>query len=133
MRLEAFAVIAVLVAEGAAHAADPCLDVARKISELKSDDAFQATALLFDAARLGCEREARTLLDCRRRTTARLGTPPRQTSRLETLPQVLEIAPNGRKLARQPKPPASFRAVVSSVTRAVGLRSLIAPSIAGSL
>ena len=95
MRLGAFAVLAVLATAGAAHAADPCLNVGRKISDLKSDDAFQAASLLFAAARLGCEREARTLLDRRRRTTARLGAPPRRTSRLETLPQVLEIARNG--------------------------------------
>ena len=34
-----------------------------QIAQLKSDDAFQATAQLFAAARLGCEREARALLD----------------------------------------------------------------------
>jgi hypothetical protein len=60
MRLEALAVIAPPVTKGAAHAADPCIVVARKTSEMKSDDACQATTLLFDAARLGCEREART-------------------------------------------------------------------------
>ena len=63
MRLMALLVFAVLVAPGTASAADPCLEVARKLPQLKSDDAFQATALLFAAARLGCERETRALLD----------------------------------------------------------------------
>jgi ankyrin repeat protein len=63
MRLVAFAVLAVLVASGAARAADPCPDLSRRVAELKPDDTFQATAQLFSAARLGCVGEAGALLD----------------------------------------------------------------------
>ena len=44
-------------------AASSCVEVAHDVSELRPDDSFQATALLFAAARLACEPEARALLD----------------------------------------------------------------------
>ena len=63
MRLAAFMVPIALVAPGTAVAADPCAEVARAVAGLKAGDSFQAAAQLFAAARLGCEREARALLD----------------------------------------------------------------------
>jgi uncharacterized protein len=63
MRLTALAILALLLAPTAASAADPCADVAHAIAALKEDDAFQASTQLFAAARLGCEPEARALLD----------------------------------------------------------------------
>ncbi len=63
MRLMAFVVLIFLAAPRPAQAASPCVDVAHNVSELQPGDRFQATALLFAAARLDCEPEARALLD----------------------------------------------------------------------
>jgi ankyrin repeat protein len=63
MWLTALAILALLLAPTAASAADPCADVAHAIAALKEDDVFQASTQLFAAARLGCEPEARALLD----------------------------------------------------------------------
>ncbi len=63
MRLGALTILALLLAPTAASAADPCADVAHAIAALKEDDVFQASTELFAAARLGCEPQARALLD----------------------------------------------------------------------
>jgi uncharacterized protein len=55
--------LALLLAASPVRAADPCADVARAVVSLKDGDEFQATTQLFAAARLGCEKEARALLD----------------------------------------------------------------------
>ncbi len=67
MRLRAFAILAAFfaafLAAGPARAADPCADIAQSVATLEAGDPFQMTAQLFVAARLGCEREARALID----------------------------------------------------------------------
>ena len=45
------------------RAAHPCADKAQAVAALHAGDEYQATALLFASARLGCEREARALLN----------------------------------------------------------------------
>ena len=44
-------------------AKDRCADTAEAVKALHEDDRYQATTLLFAAARLGCEAQARALLD----------------------------------------------------------------------
>ena len=63
LRLTAGASLALISAAGPSRAADPCADKARAVEALHEGDEYQAAALLFAAARLGCEREARALLD----------------------------------------------------------------------
>jgi ankyrin repeat protein len=55
--------LALLLAACPVRAADPCADVAHAVASLKDGDEFQTTTQLFAAARLGCEKEARALLD----------------------------------------------------------------------
>ena len=50
-------------AAGLSLAKDRCADTAEAVQALHEDDRYQATTLLFAAARLGCEAEARALLD----------------------------------------------------------------------
>jgi ankyrin repeat protein len=63
MRLTTLASLALVFSATPGRAADPCADTAHAIAALHEGDAFQATTLLFAAARLGCEGEARALLD----------------------------------------------------------------------
>jgi uncharacterized protein len=63
LRLAALTSLAFLLAAGLARAKDRCGDTAQAVKALHEDDRYQATSLLFAAARLGCEAEARTLLD----------------------------------------------------------------------
>ena len=63
LRLGGLAILALVLAGSAPRAADRCADTAQAVRALQEDDRYQATALLFAAARLGCEAEARTLLD----------------------------------------------------------------------
>ncbi len=62
MRL-ALAVVALLVVPAAAPAADHCADITQAVATLKDGDPFELTAELHAAARFGCEREARVLID----------------------------------------------------------------------
>jgi uncharacterized protein len=62
-RLASLAVFALVSAAGPAHARDPCADKAVAVAELRDGDQYQAATLLFSVARLGCELEARALLD----------------------------------------------------------------------
>jgi ankyrin repeat protein len=55
--------LALIAAACPSRAADLCADKARAVEALHEGDEYQAAALLFAAARLGCEREARALLD----------------------------------------------------------------------
>ena len=59
-RWQAFVAIS---AAGLSLAKDRCADTAQAVQTLHEDDRYQATTLLFAAARLGCEAEARALLD----------------------------------------------------------------------
>jgi len=59
----ALASLALVSAPGFAHARDRCADTAQAVQTLQEGDRYQAAALLLAAARLGCEAEARTLLD----------------------------------------------------------------------
>jgi ankyrin repeat protein len=61
--LQALIGLVLLLAACPVRAADPCADVAHAVASLREDDEFQATLHLFAAARLGCEKEARALLD----------------------------------------------------------------------
>jgi ankyrin repeat protein len=61
--LRPLAGLALLLAASPVRAADPCADVAHAVVSLKDGDEFQATTQLFAAARLGCEKEARALLE----------------------------------------------------------------------
>jgi len=61
--LRLFVGLVLLLAASPVRAADPCADVAHAVVSLKDGDEFQATTQLFAAARLGCEKEARALLD----------------------------------------------------------------------
>jgi uncharacterized protein len=63
LRLMALASLPFVVAEGASRAADRCADTAEAVEALHEGDEYQATSLLFAAARFGCEAEARALLD----------------------------------------------------------------------
>ena len=63
MRLTALASLALIVLASPARAADPCADVARAVAALHDGDAYQATTQLFASVKLGCEAEARALLD----------------------------------------------------------------------
>jgi ankyrin repeat protein len=55
--------LALSCAASPARAADPCADKAVAVAELREGDEYQAAALMFSVARLGCEREARALID----------------------------------------------------------------------
>jgi len=55
--------LALIAALGPARAADPCADKAIAVQALHQGDEYQAAALLFAFARLGCAPEARALLD----------------------------------------------------------------------
>jgi uncharacterized protein len=58
------AALALVAATGPSRAADPCADKALAVQALhKGDDEYEAATLLFAVARLGCEPEARALLD----------------------------------------------------------------------
>jgi uncharacterized protein len=59
----AWAGLALIGALGPGRAADPCADKAIAVQALRKGDEYQASALLFAVARLGCEPEARALLD----------------------------------------------------------------------
>jgi uncharacterized protein len=59
----ALAGLALVSAAGPSHAADPCADKALAVEALRQGDEYQAATLLFAVARLGCEPEARVLLD----------------------------------------------------------------------
>jgi uncharacterized protein len=63
LSLMALASLALVPSACPSRAADPCNDKARAIEALHQGDQYQAATLLFAAARLGCEREARALLD----------------------------------------------------------------------
>ena len=63
LRLGALASLAFISAAGLSLAKDRCADTAEAVRALHPDDHYQATTLLFAAARLGCEAEARALLD----------------------------------------------------------------------
>ncbi len=63
LRLTALASLAFVSAAGFVCAKDRCADTAQAVQALHEDDQYQATTLLFAAARLGCEAEARALLD----------------------------------------------------------------------
>ena len=69
LRLAALASLALISAAGPSRAADPCADKARAVEALHEGDEYQAAALLFAAARLGCEpRRARSSIAARRST-----------------------------------------------------------------
>ena len=61
--LAALASLAFISAAGLSRAADRCADIAQSVQMLHDGDQYQAATLLFAAARLGCEAEARALLD----------------------------------------------------------------------
>jgi ankyrin repeat protein len=63
LRLAALASLASISTAGLSLAKDRCADTAQAVQTLHEDDHYQATTLLFAAARLGCEAEARALLD----------------------------------------------------------------------
>src|SRR5579863_9177363 len=63
LRLAVMASFAFISAAGASRAADPCADKAIAVEALHEGDEYQAAALLFTAARLGCMAEARALID----------------------------------------------------------------------
>jgi ankyrin repeat protein len=63
LRPGALASLAFISAVGLLLAKDRCADTAEAVQALHEDDHYQATTLLFAAARLGCEAEARALLD----------------------------------------------------------------------
>ncbi|MBV9286709.1 MAG: ankyrin repeat domain-containing protein, partial [Hyphomicrobiales bacterium] len=52
-----------IFASAPVRAFDPCGDLSHAVASLRQGDEFQATTLLFRAARLGCEKEAEALLD----------------------------------------------------------------------
>jgi formate dehydrogenase accessory protein FdhE len=55
LRLVALASLAIISAAGASRAADRCPDIAQAVEALHEGDEYQATSLLFAAARFGCE------------------------------------------------------------------------------
>jgi uncharacterized protein len=63
LRPAALASLAFILAAGLASAKDRCADTAQAVQALDDGDQYQATSLLFAAARLGCEPQARALLD----------------------------------------------------------------------
>jgi ankyrin repeat protein len=63
LRHIAWAGLALIAALGPARAADPCADKEIAVQALRKGDEYQASALLFAVARLGCEPETRALLD----------------------------------------------------------------------
>jgi ankyrin repeat protein len=63
LRLAALASFALISAAGLSRAKDRCAETAQAVQALREGDQYQATTLLFAAARLGCEAEARALLD----------------------------------------------------------------------
>jgi uncharacterized protein len=63
LRLTALASLAFVSAASFAGAKDRCADTAQAVQILHEGDRYQAASLLFAAARLGCEAEARALLD----------------------------------------------------------------------
>jgi uncharacterized protein len=63
LRLTALGSLALVSAGGLSRAKDRCADTAQAVQALHEGDQYQAATLLFAAARLGCEAEARALLD----------------------------------------------------------------------
>ena len=63
LRRVALASLAFVSTAGFADARDRCAETAEALQALHDGDRYQAAALLFAAARLGCEAEARALLD----------------------------------------------------------------------
>ena len=63
LRLAALTSLAFISAADLSLAKDRCADTAQAVQALHEDDHYQATTLLFAAARLGCEGQARALLD----------------------------------------------------------------------
>lgn len=63
LRLSALTSLAFVSAAGLARAKDRCADIAEAVQAVHEGDQYQATTLLFAAARFGCEAQARTLLD----------------------------------------------------------------------
>jgi hypothetical protein len=63
LRLAAMASLALILASDLSRAKDRCADTAEAAQGLQEGDQYQAATLLFAAARLGCEAEARALLD----------------------------------------------------------------------
>ena len=63
LRPAALASLAFILAAGLARAKDRCAETAEAVQALHEDDRYQATSLLFAASRLGCEAQARALLD----------------------------------------------------------------------
>ena len=63
LRLAALASLIFISAAGVSPAKDRCADTAQAVQALHEDDRYQATSLLFAASRLGCEAQARALLD----------------------------------------------------------------------
>jgi ankyrin repeat protein len=63
LRLAALATFVFISAPGLSLAKDRCADTAGAVQALREDDHYQATTLLFAAAQLGCEAQARALLD----------------------------------------------------------------------
>ena len=61
--LAALASLAFISFPGLSRAADRCPDIAQSVQMLHDGDQYQAASLLFAAARLGCEGQARALLD----------------------------------------------------------------------
>jgi ankyrin repeat protein len=63
LRLAALTSFALISTGGLSRAKDRCADTAESVQGLQEGDQYQAATLLFAAARLGCEAEARALLD----------------------------------------------------------------------
>jgi ankyrin repeat protein len=63
LRLAALASLVLIWTAGASRAENRCADTAQAVQMLHDGDQYQATSLLFAAARLGCEAPARALLD----------------------------------------------------------------------
>ncbi|HEY1885631.1 MAG TPA: ankyrin repeat domain-containing protein, partial [Roseiarcus sp.] len=63
LRLAALTSFALISTGGLSRAKDRCADTAEAAQGLQEGDQYQTATLLFAAARLGCEAEARALLD----------------------------------------------------------------------
>jgi uncharacterized protein len=63
LRVATLASLALISAAGVSRAKDRCAETAQAVQALHEDDQYQATTLLFADARLGCEAQARALLD----------------------------------------------------------------------